>query len=309
MNSSHLADAARLIKEAVMTEGAYAVGIARAEAVDDEALTIYDRWIADCRHGLMNFAERYRDIRRDPRLLLDGAQTIVCAAFNYHHHSPDLGVAEYACGVDYHIVVRDRLGRAAAAIEAALGGSTRVCVDSAPIRERYWARRAGLGFIGVNNHLIIPGAGSRFVLGEILWTGDAQADAPCALSCGSCMACVKACPAGALRPDGSCDTSRCLSYLTIEHRGDLPAGTDLHGRLFGCDICLDACPHNTRAPLSGLPEFAPSPTLAAYLAAMRRGHTPAVSFRAATRATALTRLPLHQLLRNVKAGTHFLTQQ
>ncbi len=298
MNSSPSAEAARLIKEAVMAEGAYAAGIARAEAVDAEAVEIYDRWIADRRHGSMAFAERYREIRQDPRLLLDGARTIVSAAFNYHHLSPDLGVAEYARGADYHIVLRDRLGRAAAAIEAALGGATRVCVDSAPIRERYWARRAGLGFIGINNHFIIPGAGSHFVLGEILWTGEARPDSPCALTCGECMACVEKCPVSALRPDGSCDASRCLSYLTIEHSGDLPAGTDLHGRLFGCDICLKACPHNATAPLSKIDEFSPSPTLSSYLAALRGDTTAPVSFRAATRGTALTRLPLHRLLRN-----------
>lgn len=282
-----------------MAEGAYAVGLAHAEAVDAEAISIHDRWIADRRHGSMEFAERYRDIRNDPRLLLDGARTIVSAAFNYHHVSADYGVAEYARGTDYHIVLRDRLGRAAAAIEAALGGTTRVCVDSAPIRERYWAQKSGVGFIGINNHLIIPGAGSRFVLGEILWTGEARPDEPCLLSCGKCMECVKRCPVAALRPDGSCDTSRCLSYLTIEHRGDLPDDTGLHGRVFGCDICLNACPHNAAAPLSGIEEFAPSPTLASYLDALRHGAAPSVSFRAATRSTALTRLPLHRLLRNL----------
>lgn len=311
MNSSP-SDNAVLIKSAVLAEGAYAVGIARAREVSAEARSVYDRWIAEGRNGTMAFAGRYADIRLDPRLLLvgggereprcesDATMSIICATFNYHNPSPDRGVAEYARGTDYHIVVRGRLEKAAAAITSALGGRTRVCVDSAPIRERYWARQAGLGFIGINNQLIVPGAGSRFVLGEIIWSGDATPDEPCRLGCGSCMACVKACPVGALRPDGSCDTSRCLSYLTIEHRGDLPPRTNLHGRLFGCDKCLDACPHDAASPITLLPEFAPSATLASYLDALREGATPPCSFRAATRDTALTRLPLHQLLRNLR---------
>lgn len=301
MNSSP-SDSAAFVKAAVLAEGAHAAGIAPACEVDAQARGIYDRWISEKRHGSMAFAERYADVRRDPRLLLPDAKTIVVAAFNYHHPAPDLGVAEYARGTDYHIAVRARLEKASAKITSTLGGITRVCVDSAPLRERYWARQAGLGFIGINNQLILPGAGSRFVLGEIIWTGEAAADGPCRLDCGSCMSCVKACPVGALRPDGSCDTSRCLSYLTIEYRGDLPAGTDLHGSLFGCDKCLEACPHNAASPRSSLPEFSPSPSLAAYVAALRQGTIPPVSFRAATRATPLTRLPLHQLLRNLRAS-------
>lgn len=167
----------------------------------------------------------------------------------------------YARGDDYHEVVRERLSAMADEISGLWGGDTRVCVDTAPLRERYWAMKAGLGFIGRNNHLIIPGHGSYFFLGEILTTLRFHPDTPLETGCGNCHRCIDACPGGALTPDGAIDTRRCLSYLTIEHRGELPEGTRLGNRIYGCDECQRACPHNRQAAATAERRFHPRPAI------------------------------------------------
>lgn len=250
--------------------GAIAYGIVRVGPVDGHAIAHYGSWIAAGKHGAMGYLDRYHEVRNDPTLLLHGARSMICCAFPYP--SPlrlppmKVHVAAYALGNDYHEVVRRRLNGVAARIAARYGGDTRVCVDTAPLRERYWAMRAGLGFIGRNNHLIIPGLGSNFFLGEIITTAELpetpRRDQP-RDACGACTRCADACPAKALAVDGSgADARRCLSYLTIEHRGPLPDGTDLHGCLYGCDICAAVCPCNiTATPVEPLPEFKPRESL------------------------------------------------
>lgn len=240
------------------------IGAAKCEPVEKSAVALYDRWIADGRNAGMEYASRYRDVRNDPRMLLDGARTIIMAAAGYYHTVPfdersqrvARSIAAYAHGDDYHDVVRSRLAMLAAYIRQRWGGETRVCVDTAPLRERYWAHRAGLGFIGCNNHLIIPGKGSYFFLGAILSTVSFVADEPVGLDCGHCGRCIAACPGKALGGDGSIDCRQCLSYLTIEHRGDFDADIDLHGHLYGCDVCQQVCPHNRGVSQSPFGEFA-----------------------------------------------------
>lgn len=242
--------------------GIYAFGIADAAPVDEQAHRIYNRWIEQRRHGSMLYMERYSDIRLDPRLLLPDTASVICCAIPYYSPQSAMsqGIAAYALGTDYHEVVRRILNGVATRITDTYGGATRVCVDTAPIRERYWAVRSGLGTIGINNQLIIPGAGTYFFLGEILTTVHFTPTPPLRQNlCTACMRCVRACPTGALKSDGSCDTSRCLSYLTIEHRGDLPSDTDLHGHLYGCDECARACPLNSTPPATDIEELKPRP--------------------------------------------------
>lgn len=247
--------------------GACAVGFACVEPVDSSHAGQFRRWIdRGCNAG-MNYLEKYSDVRDNPALLLDGARSILCLAFPYADgttpHHPLF--ADYALGRDYHEVLRKHLAPVAAIMEAAVPESrTRICIDTAPIRERYWAAKAGLGIIGLNNQLIVPGIGSAVFLAEILWTADAEpAESRLGQSCLRCGKCIKACPAGAIDGRGPLDARKCLSYLTIEHRGDLPEGISLAGRrIYGCDICRSVCPYNSEAlHLPVLDEFKPSDAL------------------------------------------------
>lgn len=251
------------------TSGAAAWRVARCGTVNHKADADFRSWLAEGCNASMAWLADKAEMRRDPSLLLEGACSVIVAAFPYRPSGsiprPRMAISLYALGRDYHETVRERLAPVAGAIDAACGSQSRICVDSAPLRERYWAVEAGLGYIGRNNLLIVPGIGSMLFLGSILTTARLEPDAPLPPDCHPCDACdapcLKACPTRAIRPDSTVDARRCLSYLTIEHRGPLPDGTDLHGRVFGCDACALACPHN-RQPLppgQPLPDFAPLP--------------------------------------------------
>lgn len=292
--------------------GVFKSGIARVEAVDAATVTGYDRWLSEGMNGEMAYLEKYHDIRSNPALLLPGARSVVSCAFNYWWGSVDspLRWASYALGDDYHDVVRGRLQSVADAITTETGAECRVCVDTAPILERYWAVRSGVGFIGLNQQLIIPGAGTHFFLGEIITTLDLAPDAPCTLTCGECRRCLRACPGGALRENDKApgnpasevtlDSRRCLSYLTIEYRGEFPEGTRPGKHIYGCDVCQEVCPHNSKAPLSDIEEFRPR-------AAILRLDTDAIlemrqeDFSAIFRKSAIKRTKLTGLRRNAQA--------
>ncbi len=249
------------IKSLVRGAGAVAAGIAAAGPVDEAVAELYRYFIARGRHGEMGYLDRYHDVRDDATLLLDGARSIVAAAFSYYNHPPrePLRWARYALGEDYHDVVRRRLSAVADEITARTGAACRVCVDTAPLRERYWATKAGVGFIGLNNLLIVPGAGSWCVLGFILTTLPLDPDTPDTRGCDGCGRCIAACPGHALDGQGGMDARRCMSYLTIEYRGDEipPLGT----RIYGCDICQEVCPHNAGVAVTDIAEFAPRPAI------------------------------------------------
>lgn len=253
------------IKRLVIEAGAVAAGIAEAAPVEPWAEEMYQRVLSDGSFGTMDYMSRYQEVRHDPRLLLEGARSIIVAAFSY---KPDAGWeaqnsqnrlhwARYALGRDYHEEIRNRLGQVAATITAATGAECRVTVDTAPLRERYWAVKAGVGFIGINNQLIVPGAGSWCLLGEIITTLPLGADEPCRLSCEGCMRCVRACPGGALDGCGRLDARRCMSYLTIESKVWDKNITLKGGRIYGCDVCQEVCPHNAGVPATRIEGFRP----------------------------------------------------
>ncbi|MCC8038118.1 MAG: tRNA epoxyqueuosine(34) reductase QueG [Bacteroidales bacterium] len=284
------------IRQVALALGASRVGFARAEALPQEEVESYRRWLAEGCHGTMEYLEKYDAIRSDPRQLLPGATTVISLAFNYYL-PPRVAagsIAMYAQGMDYHWVVKERLQRLAEMIP----GESRVCVDTAPLRERWWAQRAGVGFIGRSGMLVVPGQGTHFFLGEILTTAEFPPDEPCRVTCGTCRRCVDACPAQAICGDGTIDARRCLSYLTIEHRGDFPPGTDLHGHLYGCDVCADCCPHNRGAVATTIPEFHPREALLA-MTDDRWQRLTSGDWRRLTRGSAMSRLSLSGIRRNI----------
>lgn len=238
------------IRREVFAVGAYACGVVRAMPVTAEAVARYEEWLADGNAGNMDYLGRYGEVRRDPRLLLDGegARTLIVTLFAYQDNvHPAEGVpyiAHYALGQDYHDVLRRRLKTVIGQLRPRFGGKWRVCVDSAPLMERYWAARAGLGVIGDNGCLIVPGVGANFFIATIVTTAQMPTDDPVegTSHCLGCGRCVRACPTGALRGDGSVDARRCISYLTIESHDDIPADIPTGNTLYGCDVCRRACP-------------------------------------------------------------------
>ena len=238
------------IRREVFAVGAYACGVVRAMPVAAEAVARYEEWLADGNAGNMDYLGHYGEVRRDPRLLLDGegARTLIVTLFAYQDNvHPAEGVpyiAHYALGQDYHDVLRRRLKTVIGQLRPRFGGKWRVCVDSAPLMERYWAARAGLGVIGDNGCLIVPGVGANFFIATIVTTAQMPTDDPVegTSHCLGCGRCVRECPTGALRGDGSVDARRCISYLTIESHDDIPADIPMGNTLYGCDVCRRACP-------------------------------------------------------------------
>ena len=258
------------IKNKAKELGFDACGIAEVASADTEAL-FFDRWIAEGCHAGMKYMENYRDIRLDPAGLVEGARSVISVALNYYpaqKQSPDSPrISYYAYGKDYHIVVKDKLRQLWEYITSLIPvldstlPAARFFTDSAPILERYWAWKAGLGWIGKNTNLIISGKGSFFFLGEIVTTLELDYDTPQKNRCGACRRCLDACPTGALERPGHLNANKCISYLTIEHKGDIPSeqASRLGDRLYGCDTCQEVCPWNRFASPTREAAFSPSP--------------------------------------------------
>lgn len=254
-----------LIKAEALRLGFYACGIARATEVDPVEYQAIEDWVASGQHGTMSYLERNHDLRRDPRLLQPGTQSIIMVAMNYYPsvlqpaEAPQF--AYYAYGRDYHRVVKRRLDQLLQYIQTLYSEpiSGRSFADSAPIVERYWAVQAGLGWRGKHGLLIIPGAGSFFVLGTLLVSAELRADKPQPSRCGRCTRCLDACPTQALLAPGLMDARRCISYLTIESSQEVPADLAplLGNRLYGCDVCQQVCPWNRFSRPTTEPDYAP----------------------------------------------------
>ncbi|MGE5645731.1 MAG: tRNA epoxyqueuosine(34) reductase QueG [Acidobacteriota bacterium] len=263
------------VKRLALECGFDLAGVAAAEPLPEAGF--YLDWARSGMAGEMCYLTDHRGaLRADPRTLLASARSIICAGVLYNgpqpysteFTQPELAwISRYAWGDDYHDVLRARLERLAARIGDACGEpfEWKICVDTAPLLERAYARRAGLGWIGKNTCLIREGAGSWFFLGELLVSLALGPDAPPPDRCGSCTRCIEACPTGALVPTGraepawALDSRRCISYQTIELRGPLPeaaAAGGLGNNVFGCDICQDVCPWNRGAPVTSDPAFA-----------------------------------------------------
>jgi epoxyqueuosine reductase len=238
------------------------IAIGPADPPDHGAAFV--RWVEAGHAGTMAYLERRCQERLDPGKLLPGVASIVCVALNYYQGGATdpswEPVARYAWGRDYHEVIRPRLERLAAHLRDACGARCRAYVDTGPVLERDLAARAGLGWIGKNTMLLHPALGSWFLIGVLLTTAELEHDAPLPDRCGSCRACLDACPTGAFVAPYVLDARRCISYLTIEHRGTIdPALQDRVGQWqFGCDLCQSACPWNRKAPATREPAFLPA---------------------------------------------------
>jgi len=243
------------------------VGVAPAEPVAGRGY--FDLWLDRGRYGEMAYLARTRELRVDPRLLLDGARSVIVVAHQYKQavdsrpHRKEAGadtdpggprgrIARYAWGRDYHRLIRRKLHILADALRDAIDEpfETRVCVDTAPILEREMAAAAGIGWVGKNTMIVNPRLGSFFFLGEIVTTLELQPSSPMADRCGSCTRCLDACPTRALIGPYKMDATRCIAYLTIEHRGVIPEELQplMGDWVFGCDVCQDVCPYNRAAP-------------------------------------------------------------
>ena len=257
------------IKRAALDAGFDLAGIASADAPPGN-LGRLDEWLAAGYHGDLAWMARQRDKRLDPGRVLDGFASMLCVGLLYNSDRPyskDLPgqpwISRYAWGDDYHNVIDGMLQQLEAKLRDILGPqlATRRYCDTGPVSEKAWAAAAGLGWIGKNTCLIAPGKGSWFFLGEILLNHPLRPDQPGLDQCGTCDRCLKACPTDAFPEPYVLDASRCVSYLTIEQRGDIPESLlpGLGANLYGCDLCQDACPWNRKAPATDHPAFQPRP--------------------------------------------------
>lgn len=247
-----------MVKAKARSLGFVACGLAPALPLPAVVRERYRRWIADGCHAGMGYLARNERLRYNPDALVPGVRTVISVALPYRPLRQAAGISMYAQGQDYHLVVRQRLRQ----LMQEIGATGRCFVDTAPVLEKYWAWRCGLGWQGRHTQLILPGMGSTHFLGELfVHQRSDRYDIPPSPRCGSCSRCQEACPAGALA-DKRLDARRCLSYLTIEHRGPFPSDVALEDTFYGCDHCLKACPYMKQAPV-GLPEFQPSDRLLA----------------------------------------------
>lgn len=257
------------IKEKAYELGFICSGFAKAEFMQPEAKML-EEWLNQNYHGEMSYLERNFDKRVNPCELVPGAKTVLSFAYNYFNPQKQEDpaapkISMYAYGRDYHKVVKKKLMSLLLYIRELAGDvQGRAFVDSAPVLERDWAKRSGLGWIGKNTMLISPKKGSMFFLGELILDIELDYDPPIKDYCGTCTKCIDACPTEAISPEGYfMDGSKCISYLTIELRGALPTSLSdrLSGWMFGCDICQDVCPWNRFSKPHEEQDFLPSQNL------------------------------------------------
>ena len=258
-----------LIKQLSAQLGFEFCGIANAVKLEDDARRL-ETWLNKGMHGNMKYMERYFDLRIDPCKLVPGAKSVITLLLNYYpkekQNDEAPKISKYAYGKDYHDVIREKLNKFIEYISSEVGEfNGRGFVDSAPVLERSWAQRSGLGWIGKNGNLINKGMGSFFFIATLITDLDLQIDDPFAKDyCGTCSRCIDACPTDAILPNKVIDGSRCISYFTIELKDMLIPG-EMKGKfenwMFGCDICQDVCPWNRFSKPTTENDFSPIPEI------------------------------------------------
>ncbi len=257
------------VKAAANELGFSFVGIAKAEKMEPEAKRL-EAWLSQGFNGRMKYMENHFDKRVDPRKLVPGARSVISLLYNYSTSAAQRDpqapkLSKYAYGKDYHWVIKAKLTELVEQIREKVGEVDGRCfVDSAPVLERDWARRSGLGWIGKNTMLINPKAGSYFFLAELIIDLELEPDGPIKDYCGTCRRCIDACPTDAISPSGYIlDGSKCISYLTIELREEIPQSfqDQMENWVFGCDICQEVCPWNRFSKEHEEPAFSPKAEL------------------------------------------------
>lgn len=247
------------IREEATRLGFVAVGYTAVGAC--QTFDRFENWLSRGYAGGMTYLARHAGLRGDPRQIMPEARSIIVVAARYPADPKISAFSNYARGRDYHDILRGKLKQLARSLEAqsSLALHSRICVDSAPVLEREWALRAGLGWIGKQGSLVNPQWGCTLYLGALLVNLELQPSLPLSGQCGTCRRCIEACPTGAIQPDGLVDARRCIAYLTIEHEGEIPEALQpLMGvSLFGCDRCTTVCPFNPVGDAAILPEFNP----------------------------------------------------
>jgi epoxyqueuosine reductase len=254
-----------LIKQEAKKLGFLFCGISKAEFLEEEAPRL-EKWLKNGMHGEMQYMENHFDKRLDPRLLVDGAKSVISLGLNYFTDQEQADpsapkISKYAFGTDYHYVIKDKLKCLLDTLVEKTGEiNGRAFVDSAPVMDKAWAKKAGLGWIGKNTNLINKKSGSFFFLAELILDIELEYDIePTEDHCGTCTRCIDACPTEAIVAPYVVDGSRCISYLTIELKNEIPG--EFKGKMdnwmFGCDVCQDVCPWNKFSVLQNEPAFNP----------------------------------------------------
>lgn len=280
------------------------VGISKAAQLQAEAREL-EQWLKEERHGKMAYMANYFDKRIDPTKLVPGARSVISVIHNYYPKEIQQAkaplISRYAWGPDYHKVLKRKLYQLFAEINEWVGSEIegRVFVDSAPVMDKVWAKRSGLGWIGKHTNLITPKRGSYFFIGEIILDLNLAYDGPIKDFCGTCTRCIDACPTEALTPY-QIDASRCISYLTIELREEVPTEFQekMEGWAYGCDICQEVCPWNRFASPLSTDEFQPLSHMRLSVAEWEE--LDEKTFRKLTKKTALNRIKWWKMVDNLK---------
>lgn len=299
------------IKRKANELGFFYCGVSKADFLEEEAKDL-EKWLSRGLNGNMSYMENHFDKRLDPRILVPEAKSVVSLLLNYFPEKDlsdqhGLKVSKYAYGKDYHYVIKDKLKRLMAFINEEIGQvEGRVFVDSAPVMDKAWAKRSGLGWVGKNTNLINQKSGSFFFIAELIIDLELEADGPIKDYCGTCTKCIDACPTDALFEPYKIDASRCISYLTIELKDQVIPGEfkdKMEDWVFGCDICQDVCPWNRFSKPTKEKTFEANE----YLLNWRREDIVELTeelFSAAFKDSAVKRTKYTGLIRNIKFITH-----
>jgi epoxyqueuosine reductase len=299
---------AALVKSEALRLGFMECRVARAERLDDDARRL-EKWLNNGFQAKMQYMERHFDLRVDPAKLVPGARSVVTLLMNYYPDSqqrPDAPkIAKYAWGIDYHDIIRAKLNELLATIKLTVGDiQGRGFVDSAPVLERSWAVRSGLGWIGKNGNLLSKEHGSFFFIATLITDLDIAADEPFKTDhCGTCTRCIDACPTDAILSPTVIDANRCISYLTIELKDALMTEAFSSRKddwMFGCDVCQDVCPWNRFSKPHQEPAFAPIPEVL-NLSSQEWTELSEENFRKIFKGSAIKRAKWNGVMRNLKA--------